>query len=206
MKLINTKNIPDFPDHIKLGYSEIMPDLDTQILSPEELNEWQGFKNDIRKNEYLTARYLFKFMLKRHDIIVNYSLKKDELGKPFGVNGNNYLNVNFSHSSKFVMCAISEEIELGIDIEKLDRDIKASVINRVLNEEEKADIGDENPVLIWTLKEAAVKRLGTGMRTNLNEITINKIGDGTFVAKYKDSKRFNIKSFQFINHQVSVAY
>lgn len=206
MKILDTQNIEDFPEHIIVGYSKIVENLGTEILTEEELEEWSKFRSETRKKEYLTARYLFRFLLNNFDISDNYILRKDVLGKPFATYKDKYLYVNFSHSNNLVLCAISERTEIGIDIEHEQRKMKPALMDRILSEEDKRNVGTEESVLLWTVKEAIVKRIGLGIRTNLNEITLRKIADKRFTATYKTQNDINVISFTLLEHRVSVAY
>jgi phosphopantetheinyl transferase len=56
------------------------------------------------------------------------------------------------------------------------------------------------------LKEAAVKYLGTGLRTNLNEVIISFEKDGQISARFNNDKLIEICSFRSTDHQIALAY
>ena len=71
---------------------------------------------------------------------------------------------NFSHSGEWVLCALSDEGEVGVDIETI-RPRKDSLPRYVLSEEEFAafDGSWEDFFRLWTLKEAYVKYQGASI-------------------------------------------
>jgi len=206
LKLLDTSSISDFPDDLKLGYSEIISNLPAEILSKEERKEWEGFTNQHRKDEFLSARHLFSELSNSNSAESEYKLKKHPLGKPFAINGDKERFVSFSHSKNLVFCAISDSIDIGVDTEWLGRNVDSRIVKRILGESEWEVFSDEDPILLWTIKEAAVKCLGTGLRTNLKELEIQKEGDSKLYVRINDEKTFQICSFKELNHQISIAY
>jgi phosphopantetheinyl transferase len=206
LKLLDTSSIIDFPNDVQLGYSDIKPGLAVDILSIEELKEWEGFTNQHRKDEFLSARHLFNALLKSTGKDSEFVLNKHKLGKPFASNEESELFVSFSHSKNLVFCAISNSVDIGLDTEWLDRNVDERIVKRILGESEWEVFSEEDPILLWTIKEAAVKCLGTGLRTNLKELEIQKNGEVKFFVRINDEKTFQICSFQELNHQISIAY
>lgn len=206
MKLLDTSLINDFPSDVKVGYSKIKSNLSEDILSAKEREEWDVFTNQQRKNEFLSARHLFFKLLKLTGSDTDFSLKKQPLGKPFASNGITEKFVSFSHSKNYVFCAVSDSTDIGLDTEWLDRKVDKRVVKRILGVNEWEVFSDEDPILLWTIKEAAVKCLGTGLRTNLKDLEIQKKGEMEFSVRINDEKTFQICSFQKLNHQISIAY
>lgn len=206
MKLLQTTNIEKFPEDIIIGFSEIRSDLSEQVLSPKEYKEWCLFTNEGRKREYLTARTLFKEMLNKAPLSNDFKLSKYQSGKPFAKKGDSLLNVSFSHTQNAVFCALSLTHDIGIDAEHLSRSINSKIVERILNKEERDQFKTELPIVLWTVKEATVKSLGTGLRTNLNELCIVEKDEPFFSLKFNNEITFQICSFQEMNHQLSIAY
>ncbi len=206
MKLLETIHISNFPDDVFLGYSEIREDLSSRILIEPEKQEWEVFTNQHRRNEFLTGRHLFKEMLRCLGIDADFTIQKHALGKPFATCGVDKLYVSFSHSKNHVFCTFSPSVDIGLDTEWLDRKVDERIVKRILGENEWEVFSEENPILLWTIKEAAVKCLGTGLRTNLKELTIQKNDRNEFLVIINNEKSFQICSFQELNHQISIAY
>ncbi|MFA5667675.1 MAG: 4'-phosphopantetheinyl transferase superfamily protein [Balneolaceae bacterium] len=206
MELLNSKTIAGFPESTLLGYTPIIEGLTPDILTDNEYQQWDGFTSQLRKNEFLTARHLFHYLLAQGELNPDYVLKKEPLGKPYAQLDANILHVSFSHSKDYAMCAISPKHTIGLDIEWCRRQVNEKLVRRILNENEWKVFGEEDPVKLWTMKEAAVKSLGTGLRTNLNELVLRKESENEFLITFNNEKTFQICNFQLLDHQISIAY
>lgn len=206
MQIFDLTSIPNCPTDTYLGYSTIEAELSPDNLSEEERKEWEGFTNQTRKDEFLTARTLFRSMLEQKGLSQDFVLKKEATGKPYAKQNSIRLNVSFSHSKEYVMCAISLKKDIGLDIESSRRIVDKRLIKRILNEQEWKVLGEEDPIVLWTMKEAAVKCLGTGLRTNLRDLELKKIDKNHFSIRINDDKSFQICSFTALDHQISIAY
>lgn len=206
MQILDTSHIECWPSETVLAYSTIREDLSAAMLTEKEFLEWDAFSNTARKNEFLTARLLFRFIKEQIGLDPAFQLEKDALGKPYAVKGSSQLYVSFSHSREFVMCAVSDTRDIGLDIEWKRRKVDDKLVKRILNEQEWKVYGEEDPVKLWTMKEAAVKCLGTGLRTNLKELELKKNAKNRISVKINDDKSFQICSFTALDHQISIAY
>lgn len=207
MKIVDTTHIEGFPSDVTLGSAMITGDFTTRILSDKEKDDYKHFKNPGRQAEYLTARHLFRHM--GEEILGSQPkahLDKENGGKPFARLKDKHLFVSFSHSRNKVFCALSQSKDIGIDTELLNREIPVKVLDRVLNDSERQLLEDLEPVQIWTIKEAAVKCLGTGLRTNLNEVNISVNDRGEISVRFNNDKFIEICSFRLTDHQIALAY
>lgn len=90
---------------------------------------------------------------------------------------NQDIDFNISHSGNYVICAISIQSKIGIDIEEIKNmdinEIKGIVFN---DEDDKRFKNSQTPLALfydtWTLKEAALKADGKGLMVPLKEIQI----------------------------------
>lgn len=206
MEKLETSNIEYWPESVFLGFATISENKSNHLLTEKENHEYESFTNSNRKAEFLAARHLFHWLLKELKISGQVELNKEEEGKPFALINGERLNVSFSHTSQKVFCAVSLSLDIGLDVEKVDRKISQAVVNRILNQEEKKTIGTEDPIRLWTIKEAGVKALGTGLRTNLNDLTILKTKKNSFSVRFNNEKMFEICSFRQLDHQIALAY
>lgn len=190
-----------------MGWSEVKYDLDEQILSEEGLEILQSFTNDQRKGEFLTTRHLFwKLIDELNWDSKSITLGKEPTGKPFIENNKERLFVSFSHSQNLVMCAISDDLDIGLDIENLNRKVNPAILKRILNNGEWELYSKEDPLSLWTIKEATVKSLGTGLRTNLKDLVLDKQRDGLFTITVNQKEELKAVCFKALNHWISLAY
>lgn len=152
----------------------------TQFESPFSTEKWELLLQEIPANlqskvkEYKQwrdyhASLLGNLLLKKGLVHLNIStdyldkINYTEKEKPFVKEG---FYFNISHSGKYVVCAISLENELGIDVEKY-RPIDFSLFDRFFTQKEWLEINSHhNPnsafFEMWSLKESAIKADGRG--------------------------------------------
>ena len=135
------------------GYQKLAP-----LASEERRKKAERLRKTEDKVRCLYAEILLK---KVHPDMVD-GFQTDENGKPYISGGAPF---SISHSGKYVAVMVGEG---GIDIQQM-KSVSDGVINRVLSDaeteflavqEDKADAFFK----LWTLKEAAVKAIGTGFK------------------------------------------
>ena len=100
--------------------------------------------------------------------ILNY----EEDGKPTLVNHPD-IHFNLSHCKSAVVCALSSH-PIGVDVEQIRR-YNESLVRYTMNEQEikmieASDRPDVTFIRLWTMKEAKLKRLGTGIRKDMKDV------------------------------------
>jgi phosphopantetheinyl transferase len=207
MKELDTSQIRNYPQDVIIGEADIEEHISLDILSKEELKEHDTFKNRKRRAEFVSARKLFRFLLCQMDINPKQVLlQKDQEGKPYAAWNGKHIFVSFSHSPEKVYCAISKKLDIGLDVEPVSRKISQSVLKRITTDAERSVVSTLKPVQVWTIKEAVVKFLGTGLRTNLNELKIVKNQSSQISVKFYNDKYIEICSFRQSDHQIALAY
>ncbi len=157
--------------------------------------------------EYISTRFLVKKLAEQLGYDPHtFSILKDELGKPYGEANKLKLFLSIAHTNKLVICGISEEMDMGIDIEPADRSVNEKVADRILHPDEPQGVRELDLVRLWTIKEALVKLEGRGLRTNLNEVLVSGGDNQLFHGRFNNDKRAKICSFRHQNHWISVAY
>lgn len=131
-----------------------------------------------KKGESLTARRLLKFALKR-EYGIDYlpEIFRGEFGKPYFVDFP--AKFNLSHSENIACCALFP-FEVGCDVERR-RPVKPSVIERVCTVEEREYLkkyGEENFILLWSLKESRMKLSGKGLAFGAKSAAFAEDGAG----------------------------
>ncbi len=100
-------------------------------------------------------------------------IRRTEYKRPY-FNGN--IDFNISHSGEFIICGISVDHKLGIDIEEIKEIPLSDFENQFSEYEMKGIMNAENRLkafyTLWTQKEAFLKAIGTGLYVQLNRIGI----------------------------------
>lgn len=96
---------------------------------------------------------------------------EDDYGRPFI---DNQIDFNISHSSDYVLCAMTNTCRLGIDIERI-KHISLTDFYRVLTAEQSEKIKASSNVYkeffkIWTKNESILKADGRGLSIPFSEI------------------------------------
>ncbi|UVT94204.1 4'-phosphopantetheinyl transferase superfamily protein [Streptococcus mutans] len=123
-------------------------------------------------------RSLLGHLLSRYAIVQEYALTNKEIqirrhayGKPY-IKDYSQIHYNISHSGEWVVVAIGKS-PIGIDVENRREDWDL-IGERVFSESEKywSQNSYKRKAILWTIKEAYVKYLGTGLSKSLNSFSI----------------------------------
>ena len=152
--------------------------LELSRLSEEELQSLEKYKAIEVKKEKIVSLYF------RNKYIGETTT--NEYGKPLS----DKVFFNISHSKRVVVLAVSENHDIGVDVEVI-RNKDEDLVKYISNEKELAFIKNEFDFFsIWTNKESLVKCLGTGIRNKVKEIPslpINgkkEFSNQTFFSKF----------------------
>ncbi|MBN1819076.1 MAG: 4'-phosphopantetheinyl transferase superfamily protein [Prolixibacteraceae bacterium] len=187
------------------------------LLSEEEKKRAKAFRFENDKLNYITCHGILRKILSKETgkKPENLSFLNDKNNKPYLNRYNIFFNI--SHTKEMCAIAISEENELGIDIEKIkENKYYKDIAEKHFTIEELAFLSvSENPLkdfyLIWTRKEAFLKNTGTGIKAGLKNINVGeKINyiDSEPILKYSDIKTdndFSIYSCEIEDHIISIA-
>lgn len=134
-----------------------------------------ALKSPSVKKLSLYAALLARFALSRATGLAPDSLRFGEtpLHKPVLKNVSG-IDFSFSHTSRFVLCAVCTAAAVGADAERIRR-APAAVMRRAFCEEEiryvnTPDFAAARFFEIWTRKEAYTKCTGTGLATELTAV------------------------------------
>ena len=169
----------------------------------DEMEEISLFRNENQRRQKLAVRALLnevfedKMYLNHHDN-----------GKPYLENC--VTNISITHTDKYVAIIISDDDELGIDIESLDRNF-APVEQKALSEEEIDDLDDdkknEQLAIYWCAKEAIYKRMSQNRVDFAEQIEVEKFNlrkegelEATFIHKDEFEEDFELEYMIFDRH------
>jgi 4'-phosphopantetheinyl transferase len=157
------------------------------LLSDDERARQRSFVSPDLRRRFGAARAGLRTLLGRHlDLDPRrLAFSANEFGKP-RLAGDGQIHFSLSHCEERAVLAISDTADVGIDLE-CERPIEhVDLAKRYFHPNEVAAIAasrDEAEqrrafFLVWTLKEAVVKALGTGLSTPLDSFEV-EIGAST---------------------------
>lgn len=136
---------------------------------------------------------------------LNVVAKKYE--KPRAYHGEREISISFSHTNLAISAAVSSTFNVGCDMESVSRKVHDRLQNRIKQNEEADSLYKNNePIRIWTLKEAALKMIGTGLRKPMNCVRIKQNSEALFFVLFDDGKRAEICSFKHQDYWISICY
>jgi len=156
-------------------------------LSPDERVRADRFRIPTSRNQHVVGRGMARRLLGREQIDpcdISFAIEKN--GKPYVIHPSQArLPFNISHTDGLVMCGIDSQSQgvLGVDVEKMDRRTDPALAKRYFSQPE-IDFLETCPsetarrktfLRIWTLKEAFIKAIGTGLQTPLADFAFEKI-------------------------------
>jgi len=155
----------------------------THFTTPLSIEQWQIYFCELPKNiQQKISKFrrwqdqhaaLFSKLLLQHALHqAGYNsdclnqLKYELYNRPFI---DNKIDFNISHAGEYVVCAISDQGRLGIDIE-LIKAINISDFNQYMETE---PLSYKEFYEIWTIKEAVIKADGRGLSIPLLDIKLD---------------------------------
>lgn len=127
--------------------------------------------------------------------------------KPSAVLKEDVLSVSFSHTSDKVCGVVSDRWVVGIDMESCERTVQDRLKKRMKHSSEKLNLYKKEPIIkIWTMKEAALKAIGTGLRKPMNSVKLESITDVLYEVEFFNGMKAQICSFQVGKQWISICY
>ncbi|MEX2602230.1 MAG: 4'-phosphopantetheinyl transferase superfamily protein [Balneolaceae bacterium] len=159
-----------------------------------------------RVKERQAGRSLLRRMANEESGTSDFRLEGREGEKPVAYMKGKPLFVNLSHAERIIGGVLSKVREVGIDLEASDRNVSNELRSRILHPEEVKQLNDLDTVQIWTLKEAALKWCGSGLRIAMKRVHILNHEDSGVSARLDDGRRIALCSFRREQHWISVAW
>ncbi len=187
--------------------------VETYILNTDNLDDQKLFENKLetvneerRKKVLRLPKESRKLSLGAGLLIQEFVGKVDSYsshGKPLS----NNLEFNVSHSGKYVVLSVGTE-PVGVDIEIMQRGRKR-IASRFFSLEECIQIDqsydcDKTFTRLWTLKEAFLKCIGTGIDENINKFTIDLNGGNIKIKQNINNNIYYFKEYSVEGYQLSV--
>ena len=142
-------------------------------ISEQRREQALRFKHEQGQRLCVLAYQLLKRGLKEvYGIDENPLFIYNEYGKP-SIAGHPEIFFNLSHCKEAAVCVISDH-PVGIDVESI-REYKESLVRYTMNDDEVREIeSSESPastfIRLWTMKEATMKLIGTGISNDMKNV------------------------------------
>ena len=189
------------PDEIhiwKIALFEPQPG-ELEMLSQDEVQRMQKFKNKTAQKTYLCSRLamrrLFSSYLKQPASELKFNTTQQ--GKPFLVDYTTELKFNLSHSGELILLAVSPSLELGIDVEQHKsiqnwEKIAKKVFDNNIIQQLKLEISPETAFInAWTRYEAMQKLHGAGIFGKPLNTTMDKKSLNIPIENYEASLSYS---------------
>jgi phosphopantetheinyl transferase len=189
---------------IKL-WKVIIGELNTKELNNDDKNLLKLKKNGILREQFLATRKILA--LENSDYKITYDIN----GKPLL---NSIYNISISHSHEIAAIAISDNSNIGLDVQLKESKI-FNIQNKFLNKSEKSNIGDDPTVdiltMVWTSKESIYKAIGLKGISFSENIKIDKVieKDKTGIGYYingTEKVKFDLQFFYVDEYTICYAY
>ena len=153
-------------------------------LNEEERSRWRNYRHDGARRRFALCRAALRAILCHQLGCSNEELAfgSSDQGKPYAaVHGNPApISFNVSHSGLHGLIAFAAQGRLGVDVEERSSRVHLNgLIRAVLSPGEQAELesarGHQKLHLfyfLWTIKEALVKALGTGLSLDMSRFEI----------------------------------
>ncbi len=152
------------------------------VLSPDEQQRYARFRFERHRRQFLAAHALVRTTLSRYAPLPAgaWQFETNAYGRPEIAQPDpctQGLRFNLSHTEGLVVCAVAWHLELGVDVEHLDRrHVSDGLPERFFSPAEVRDLRAQ-PVAAqprcffdyWTLKEAYIKARGMGLAIPLDQ-------------------------------------
>lgn len=172
-------------------WSEPITESDTTLalLSPTERERFAAYRRVEDQRRFLTGRVVAKSVAGRRlglparEVVFDATCPDcDRQHGPVRL-PETRLRLSISHSGDRVGVAVTEDAEVGLDVESATRDVDDSLLTYALNESELATLPPGPPsartdafFMFWTRKEAIMKATGRGLRIPLRSLTLSGAG------------------------------
>lgn len=134
------------------------------------------YKSGKKRQEYLASEWLRRFVLKQYLHVQEQDIAFDatDKGRPF-LKDHSHYDFNISHTKDYIVMAVAKGQKIGIDIQSSRARIDAlGIAKQYYANSEYQWLSTLSPnkidyyfYLLWTLKEASLKRTGDGIAFGL---------------------------------------
>ena len=166
------------------------PKSELTSLSATELQRLDRLRFTRHKHTFAAAHLLVRNVLSVYHPTKPraWQFQCNQYGRPFVVEHDlaGRLMFNLSHTHGLVVCAVTAEHDVGIDVESIQRNVDLRVADRYFSPTETLDLmalaRDQQThrfLQLWTLKEAYIKARGMGLAIPLRDFSFRDVDTTT---------------------------
>ena len=183
------------------------------LLNSEETKRFEAFKVPWKQKEYWATRVLTRTVLSQYLSTSFESLKfiENSFGRPelFSTLENAPLQFNISHCEGLLVCAVTLEGKLGVDVEDIKQiESLTGIAQRHFSAKEFADLLKQSQEKqhkrffeYWTLKEAYIKAKGKGLAIPLDNFSFELSQPGSIIFSADPTIECDPADWQFRLHR-----
>lgn len=179
------------------------------LLNDEERAQQQRFHFERHRHQYLITRALVRSVLSLYTDAVPpeaWKFNKNTYNKPYIAHPQPpaALSFNLSHTEKMVALAVTQNGDIGVDVEYLPREnVGLDIAKRYFSETEfqelcalPADLQKRRFLDLWTLKEAYIKARGMGLAIPLDQFSYSFPRPGEIQISFSQNLHDNAGSWR----------
>jgi 4'-phosphopantetheinyl transferase len=181
------------------------------VLSPEERVRQRQLHFPEDRRDFASAHALLRKSLSLYSDInpEDWRFKVAANGKPFilrnGKQRQKPFSFSLSHTRGLVACAIATQLDMGIDVERLDRMVDIDAMAPLCLSSSELDALRRCPaperqirfIELWVLKESLVKATGTGLSgLKGSSFTLREDGGIGLVSRSIDQAEWHFELFR----------
>lgn len=214
MKKLTSSILPGLPEtiHLLIAETSECPGDMAARLAPSDQLKYSNIGSGYRALEFITGRWLLqKLMSERGFERSDWSFEYSNSGKPWlkvepADNTDQYLPVGIAHTRDAVLAGFSDRINFGVDIENLNRKAHPSLQKRIVHPGVLKTTTDQSPVRIWSIKEAALKLCGKGLRVGMDKLKITEWHSWGCRLAMDDGQPVNVVNTKVDHYWIAVAW
>ncbi len=187
------------------------------VLSDSEKKEADRFVFEKNREQFAVARALLRMALSHYNGTdpQAWRFQRNEFGKPAVVGSpTTELSFNVSHTDEVVVCAVSPQPRVGVDVERIDRSADYLTIARRFFAAAEIDYLEAAPrarraetfFQIWTLKESYIKARGQGLSIPLDAFAFCFSREAAPTLELADGSSDDASRWQFAQLRLSESF
>jgi 4'-phosphopantetheinyl transferase len=152
-----------------------------KLLTEDDWTTLNPIQNPANRHSATAARVLLRLGLSRavdREIAPSdWTFERSEGSKPVVSTALPRINFSVAHVDELSVVAISQRLEVGVDVESVDQNVSESVMSDFSHVDEYSAVRDLLPrqrvrefLRFWTLKEAYTKMVGVGQSLDFDTI------------------------------------